>query len=217
MDEAKQQVPKIEPGEIIAAAGFVMIVYATFLPFTPIDGRTWRELGVGFPVLIASIFGIGFVLKQKYFAAFFIAMFAAFFVSHEIIICYDNRAVEMEKELGPDGWFRLIAMIFRDAMTMGHGSYWGIIGSSLTLLAILIRWPYQAYLENKEAARTGLLEEDLNPETDDSSQDDEAIEESQYDYVLELDEAQDKAVEAQDKADEAQDKAEEENDDEIRS
>lgn len=146
--------------EMIAAFGFIAMIASNFLSFVPIEAKTWREIGVGFPVVLASIVGVALVLKRHFFWSFFIAMFSAFFITHEVIICYDNKAVEMGRELGPDGWFRPVAMIFQDAMNPSYGAFWGICGISLTILAILIGWVFNTYQENQKAALAGSGEEE---------------------------------------------------------
>lgn len=138
----------------LASIGFIMVVIANFLDFAPIDSRTWREIGVGFPVLLASVAGIAFLYKRSFFSSFFIAMFAAFFITHEIIICYDNKAVEMGRELGPEGWFRPVAMIFQDALGQSYGAFWATAGSSLAIFAIIIGWMLAVYHDNLLAAKT---------------------------------------------------------------
>jgi hypothetical protein len=101
--------------------------------------------------MLSGVIGMALVLKRRYFSAFMIGTFAAFFISHEIIICYDDKAIEMGRELGPDGWFRLVAMVFHDAMNVSHGSFWAVTGSSLALIAILVGWPLKIYHDNKAA------------------------------------------------------------------
>lgn len=146
--------------EMIAAFGFIAMIASNFLSFVPIEEKTWREIGVGFPVVLASIVGVALVLKRQFFWSFFIAMFSAFFITHEVIICYDNKAVEMGRELGPEGWFRPVTMIFQDAMNPSYGAFWGICGISLTILAIMIGWVFNTYQENQKAALAGSGEEE---------------------------------------------------------
>ncbi len=188
---------KIGLAELIAALGFLMIVVANFLSFAPIEERTWREIGVGFPVMLISVVGIILVIRRRFFSAFMIGMFAAFFITHEIIICYDNKAIEIRRELGPDGWFRLVAMVFHDAMNMAHGSFWGVAGSSLAVLAILVGWPLKVYQENQAVVPAEeLLNEDAaassadyaETETEDNIDDSSAQEVTKTGYDTRKDE-----------------------------
>lgn len=142
--------------EIIAAAGFIILFASNFLSFAPIEERTWREIGVGFPVMIGSIFAVMMILNRKYFSSFFIGMFSAFFITHEIIICYDNKAVEMGRELGPEGWFRSVAMLFSDALNPEFGAFWAVAGVCLALVALIIGWVRTIYLDNLKAAQISV-------------------------------------------------------------
>lgn len=138
--------------ESAAAMGFMAMVTSNFLSFAPIEERTWREIGVGFPVLFFCIIAIALVFRKNFFASFFIAIFSAFFITHEVIICYDNKAVEMGRELGPEGWFRHGSMIFGDVMKPSYGAFWGIAGITLAIIAIFLAWIISTYKENLEAA-----------------------------------------------------------------
>jgi hypothetical protein len=138
--------------ESAAAMGFMAMVTSNFLSFAPIEERTWREIGVGFPVLFFCIIAIALVFRKNFFASFFIAIFSAFFITHEVIICYDNKAVEMGRELGAEGWFRHGSMIFGDVMQPSYGAFWGITGITLAIIAIFLAWIIATYKENLEAA-----------------------------------------------------------------
>ncbi|MEW6713364.1 MAG: hypothetical protein AB1403_26320, partial [Candidatus Riflebacteria bacterium] len=144
--------------EYVAAVGFLAMILSNFLSFTPIEERTWREIGVGLPVVMASIVGIAMVFKKQYFSSFFIAMFSAFFITHEIIICYDNRAVELGREIGADGWFRLLPIIFTDALKPGYGAFWGTFGISVAIVAILVAWMIATYKANLDAVENEVEE-----------------------------------------------------------
>ncbi|GAB4285111.1 MAG: hypothetical protein Kow0029_31850 [Candidatus Rifleibacteriota bacterium] len=151
--EVSISLPRFGPGEIVAAIGFLTMIVSNFFSFAPIEEKTWREIGVGFPVMFACGFGIAMVLVKNYFASFFIGMFSAFFITHEIIICYDNKAVEMGREIGENGWFRLVAMIFSDALNPSYGAFWAVMGVCLALAAITISWLKNIALENKALAK----------------------------------------------------------------
>lgn len=174
--------------EIAAAMGFIAMIAANFLSFVPIDERTWREIGVGFPVAIASIIGLALVLKRQYFWSFFIAMFSAFFITHEVIICYDNKAVEMGKELGPEGWFRPVAMIFQDAMSPSYGAFWGIVGISVAIAAIIVGWIINIHRENQNLALESLADEDFSNDLSDDSENDEMDEAQEFEESEETEE-----------------------------
>ncbi|MFZ5950033.1 MAG: hypothetical protein ACOYXC_04985 [Candidatus Rifleibacteriota bacterium] len=170
--------------EYVAAVGFLAMILSNFLSFAPIEERTWREIGVGLPVVMASILGIAMVFKKQYFSSFFIAMFSAFFITHEIIICYDNRAVELGRELGADGWFRPVPMIFTDALKPAYGAFWGTTGISVAIFAILIAWMISTYKANLEAVQIGeeTLPEEFSPVEypDESEQADETFEKEEF-------------------------------------
>jgi hypothetical protein len=137
--------------EMVAAIGFFIMIISNFFSFAPIEERTWREIGVGIPVIFACLGGMALIFRRDFFSSFFIAMFCAFFITHEIIICYDNRAVEMGKELGAEGWFRPVVMIFKDAMNPSFCTFWALSGISLALAAIITGWLFQVYQGNKKA------------------------------------------------------------------
>jgi len=149
------------PGLIIAF-GFALIIFSTFLDFTPICQRSWRAGGVGLPVMLFSMLGIIFALRKNYFTAFFIGIFAAFFLTHEIIIIYDNRAVELGQELKPDGWFRSVIQVYQDALRPAYGALWGMIGASLASLFPLIGMVIEVHRKNIETAYFAEREQQRN-------------------------------------------------------
>lgn len=149
------------PLELVAVLGFMMVGASTFLDFTPVIAQNWRASGVGLPVLIACLAGALVMLRKNHFAGFFIAMFAAFFLTHEIIIVYDNKAVELGRELGPDGWFRPVVMIYRDAFSFKTGAFWALAGTLLSLSGICIGWFQEVRRANKAA---GAAFNDKTPE-----------------------------------------------------
>lgn len=180
-----QKIEKFVSGfEWIAAVGFFLMVLSNFRSFVPIDERTWREIGVGLPVILASLAGIALILSHKFFASFFVAMFSAFFLTHEIIICYDNKAVEMGRELGPDGWFRSVAMIYHDALNPQYGAFLGMLGISIGILAIIGGWILSAYCQNLKAT-IPLEKADEQPESQELSDSAEFAEASEDTYQAE--------------------------------
>ncbi len=144
------------PGLIIAA-GFVLIVFSTFLDFTPICQRSWRAGGVGLPVMLSCMIGTVLALRRSYFSAFFIGIFAAFFLTHEIVIIYDNHAVELGQELKPDGWFRSVIQVYFDALQPGYGAFWGFIGATIASLGPLVGLALEVRRKNLEAAEASSI------------------------------------------------------------
>jgi len=139
------------PGLIIAL-GLILIVFSTFMDFTPVCQRSWRAGGVGLPVMLSCMVGVVLALRKNYFSVFFISIFAAFFLTHEIIIIYDARAVELGQELRPDGWFRSVIQVYMDALQPGYGALWGVIGAATASLASLIGLAVEVIRKNLEAA-----------------------------------------------------------------
>jgi hypothetical protein len=43
--------------EILAGLGFFILIISNFMSFTPVEERTWREFGLGFPAVIAGLAG----------------------------------------------------------------------------------------------------------------------------------------------------------------
>lgn len=144
--------------EVIGIAGFVVLAVSTSVNFVPIIEKAWRETPVGFAVLIFSVLGCVFMERKNYFAAFFIAVFSAFFLTHDIIIVYDSKAVEMGKELGPDGWFRPVFLIFKDAFSFKSGAFFALIGVVASLTGICLGWSTNVVKENRLAARKTEIE-----------------------------------------------------------
>ena len=158
--------------EIIAGLGFFVLIISNFMNFAPVEERSWREFGLGFPAVIAGLAGMYAILRKLYFTSFSIAMFTAFFIFHEVIICYDSKAIEMGRELGKNGWFRSIPLIFADTLKPSFGAFWGIMGISLTVLFILIAWIYSTYCFNHATIADQKLngyDEDAEIEENDNS------------------------------------------------
>lgn len=141
----------LSPLSIFAAAGFALVIFSTFLDFTPINAQSWRAGGVGLPVMLSCMVGCILALRKNYFSAFFIGIFAAFFLTHEIIIIYDSKAIELGQELKPDGWFRSVIMVYQDALQTGFGAFWGMIGAILASVVPLIGMAAEVRRKNLEA------------------------------------------------------------------
>lgn len=143
--------------EVVAVAGFLTVVASTFLNFTPVVAQTWRAGGIGLPVMLACVAGAVFMLFRNYFAGFFIAVFSGFFLTHEIIIIYDNKAVELGRELGSDGWFRLVFDVYRDAFAFNTGAFWALLGVLLAMTGVCVGWVLNIVRMNNEAVQLSLL------------------------------------------------------------
>jgi len=143
--------------EIVAIAGFLTVVASTFLNFTPVVAQTWRTGGIGLPVMLSCVAGAIFMLFRNYFAGFFIAVFSGFFLTHEIIIIYDNKAVELGRELGPDGWFRLVFDVYRDAFALNTGAFWALVGVLLAMTGVCVGWVLNIVRMNNEAVQLSQL------------------------------------------------------------
>ncbi|MDD3147438.1 MAG: hypothetical protein PHD82_09060 [Candidatus Riflebacteria bacterium] len=139
--------------EIIAIIGFVIVVASTSLDFTPIVPQNWRAAGAGVPVAITCCVGILLMLRRNHFGGFFAAIFTGFFLTHEIIIIYDNKAVELGKELKIDGWFRPVLEVYRDAFSFNTGAYWALIGVLVAAVSICAGWVIDVIQKNNNAAR----------------------------------------------------------------
>lgn len=125
---------------ILAICSYLIVIISALIRFIPINSHSWFDLGMGKYIGIASIFAIYFIVLKNYFAAFFISIFASFFVFHEIIIFYDNYAIELGKELGDTGLFRSIPGIFENICNIKLGAFWAIIGSLLSLMFVTLSW-----------------------------------------------------------------------------
>ncbi|PKL43374.1 MAG: hypothetical protein CVV41_09955 [Candidatus Riflebacteria bacterium HGW-Riflebacteria-1] len=141
----------IDPISVLTASGFALVIFSTFLDFTPVVAQSWRAGGVGLPVMLSCMAGFIFALRKNYFTAFFIGIFAAFFLTHEVIIIYDNKAIELGQELMPDGWFRSVIMVYQDALQTGFGAFWGMIGTILASVFPLIGMAAEVRRKNLEA------------------------------------------------------------------
>lgn len=142
---------KINPFNILAVICYSFVIYSTLIhKFIPINNLSWFNLGMGKLVGIGAIFAIFFVLINDYFIPFFISIFSGFFSIHELIIFYDNYAIEAGKELGEDGVFRSLFDIFNNAFNFHFGFFWAIIGSSLSFIAVTIAWILHTYYTNRK-------------------------------------------------------------------
>jgi len=152
----------------IGIIGFFMLVFGSFMNFVPIIDKTWRSGSSGLVVTLSCLLGCLLLNKRRFFSCFFIAMFAAFFLILEIIIIYDNHAIELGKEFGPDGVFRLFFQIFSHALTPAAGAFWGFLGSLLALSGILIGWSADVVEKNNEAALSSSVEDEACDSSDDN-------------------------------------------------
>ncbi len=179
---------------VIISAGFILVVFSTFLDFTPVCLRSWRAGGVGLPVMLSCLAGTVLALRRSFFSSFFIGIFAAFFLTHEIIVIYDNRAVELALELKPDGWFRSVIQVYLDALQPGYGAFWGLIGATIASIVPLIGLAIEVRQKNLEAAYTsqrtaqfestqdGYEDSEENPEEDTEEDYDAASEDMEYEH-----------------------------------
>ncbi len=134
--------------EYICSVLYVILIAGVFLKFVPICEGNWFTIGMGKLVLLGSVFGIVAILNKNYFAAFFISLFAFFFLFHEIIIFYDDYAIKLGKELNPGGVFRSVLEVYRDAFSAKCGAFWSLIGSGLSLILICVAWIKNIVSEN---------------------------------------------------------------------
>ncbi len=139
--------------KIAAIFCYIAIIVASKIQFIPINQLNWFQLGMGKYVGIAAIFAIFSLAMKNYFAAFFISIFSAFFSFHELIIFYDNYAIELGSELGSDGAFRYVSQIFDDALKYNYGAFWAVYGSCFSLVFVLIGWVRKVFKENRLAYR----------------------------------------------------------------
>lgn len=152
------QFPKIEltPNfsfiNLFAVFLYLVLIVSVFLPFVPINNGAWFSIGMGKYIGIAAIFAIYALLVKNYFAAFFISIFASFFVFHEVIIFYDNYAIELGKELTSEGTFRFVFDIFKDAFQVKFGAFWASLSSLSSLVIVLIGWIKNTVDDNKLAS-----------------------------------------------------------------
>lgn len=142
---------------------YFIFTFSILIKFIPISDLTWFKMGMGKYVGIASIFAILCLLYKNYFAAFFISLFAAFFSFHEIIIFYDNYAIELGKELGDDGIFRSLVDIFINeiAKQPTYGAFWAILSSLSSLLFVSLAWMKNIISENI-ALHDKVLKEEID-------------------------------------------------------
>jgi hypothetical protein len=175
--ESEKNVLGYGVAEGIAVAGFLMLTMSTFINFLPITKANWISVGVGLPVMFASLAGAFLILFKKHFESFFAAMFSAFFLTLEIIIIYDKKALELGAEKGADGWFRSVPMIFGDALNLKVGAFWAFTGVVIAILAIIGGWIFHASTKNRDCQ---LLNAEATPEND-SEESDEYSEESSFD------------------------------------
>ena len=128
---------------------YLLVILSVYMQFVPILNQNWFNLGTGKFVGIAAICGIFCVLTKNYFAAFFISLFSSFFVFHEVIIFYDNYAIELGQELGSNGVFRLVFGIFADAFKIKYGAFWALLGSVISFISVSIVWISNTVTQNR--------------------------------------------------------------------
>lgn len=135
---------------IIAVICYLILIGTTLIQFIPINNQNWFNLGMGKLVGFTAIFAILCIINKNYFAAFFISLFSAFFAFHEIIIFYDNYAIELGQELGDDGVFRSLYEIFKNEIFTKpqYGAFWAIISSSISLITVSIDWIINTIIVN---------------------------------------------------------------------
>lgn len=170
--------------EIISILGFAIVGASTFLNFTPVVAENWRASGVGLQVMIGCLAGAVLMLRKNYFAGFFIAVFSAFFLTHEIIIVYDNKAVEMGRELGLNGWFRPVLSVYENAFSFKTGAFWALTGIIIALFGICIGW-FQEIRRANNAAGIQYLTADKASDnfTEVSDDSDEIDDTNNYDSI----------------------------------
>lgn len=136
----------------VSALGFVIVAISTFIKFVPIVETNWIKMGIGLPVMFTALSGAFFVLYKNHFAAFFAAMFSAFFIVHGVLIAYDKKAIAADAVFNPGGYMRSIPLLFKDAMVPASGAFWGLCGASLALFALLISWILKIHEQNQALA-----------------------------------------------------------------
>lgn len=141
---------------IFILISYLIIISSVFLQFIPIQPGNWFNLGMGKYVGLAVIFGSYFILTKNYFPAFFISLFSSFFVFHEVIIFYDNYAIELGQELGSNGTFRLVFEIFKNAFNVKYGAFWAVFGSIISLIIISLAWIANNVVENQRLTEKSL-------------------------------------------------------------
>ncbi len=126
--------------DLLTFFAYIGIVVSALIPFLPINELSWFKIGMGKYVGVAVIFSIYFLYIKNYFASFFISLFSSFFAIHELIIFFDNYAIELGKELGNDGVYRFIPDIFVKICDYRYGVFWAILCSLLSLIFVTINW-----------------------------------------------------------------------------
>lgn len=145
----KNNIVIITFANIFVLSLYLILILSVFLQFTPIQTGNWFNLGMGKYVGIAAIFGIYSILTKNYFAAFFISLFSSFFVFHEVIIFYDNYAIELGKELTSNGIYRLVFEIFKNAFDIKYGAFWAVLSSLVSFIVITFTWITNTFINNR--------------------------------------------------------------------
>ena len=146
---------------ILASLCYLVFTVSILIQFVPINELNWFNLGMGKYLGFATIFAILCLYVKNYFAAFFISLFAAFFSFHEIIIFYDNYAIELGKELGSDGVFRSLVEIFVNEIVKkpNYGAFWAIFSSTLSLFFVSLAWMRNIIIGNIDLHENVVKEE----------------------------------------------------------
>lgn len=160
--------------EIISAIGFFILMASVFMQFVPINEQSWSQLGRGNAVAFFALVGGIAVFFRHYFGAFFAGMFSFFFLTHEIIIEYDKKAIAAQQEVTSGGLYRLVFSIYSDALSIKTGAFWGFCGVVIALLACIAGWIIYSLNENKKLMQAALEQQEA-----------EAIEEEQEEVLEE--------------------------------
>lgn len=112
---------------------------------------TIKSTGIGIPVIIGCVAGCIMLLMRNYFSAFFIAVFSAFFITHEIIIIYDNRAVELGQEMLRSGYLRSVFELYKNALS-AKGALLGVVGSAIAAFFAMPAMFFDSWCKNEQAS-----------------------------------------------------------------
>ena len=150
--EKKDNIFDFDFCSIISIIGYIALIISALITFIPINKLNWFEMGMGKYIGVASIFAVYLLMIKNYFSAFFISLFSFFFSVHELIIFYDNYAIELGKELGDTGLYRSIPEIFLEVANVKYGVFWAIVGSLLSLVFVSIGWIKNTVKDNHSVA-----------------------------------------------------------------
>jgi hypothetical protein len=167
--------------EVISAVGFLILMASVFMQFVPISEQSWSLLGRGNAVFLFALFGGIAVLTRHYFGAFFAGMFSAYFLTHEIIIEYEKKAIAALQEVEPDGLYRLVFSVYADAFSIKTGAFWSLLGVIVALLACIVGWVINTLRSNSEMLEAAIIaEEDVDNEgSEDNDEDGSFLDQSE--------------------------------------